>query len=301
MSAIEAPCLNRRSAVSETTSVTISIKISATRPLNSINVNLQYLVPSEETPVYYASEGGRQAGLHMAGQFEQRNVQLANAREVKDSRFSLDREGFFLLEQPTKVENLYNEQSIKEDYLPEVEALIKKETGARRVVAFDHTLRGESPDTRDHQQSREPSTVVHNDYTARSGRVRLRDILGNDLADSMQHQRFSIVNFWRPIHHPVYSAPLAVCDAQTVSATDLVAVERRAKERIGELLLATYNETHQWYYFKEMSPAEALLIKTFDSDDVNYASSCIHTAVDIPAPPGKPPRESIEVRTFVIY
>ncbi len=85
-------------------------------------------------------------------------------------------------------------------------------------------------------------------------------------------------------------------------AEDLVAVERRAQDRIGELLLATYNQDHQWYYFHEMKPDEALLIKTFDSSNDGRARSCIHTAFTAPdAPKDAAPRESIEVRTFAFF
>jgi hypothetical protein len=95
---------------------------------------------------------------------------------------------------------------------------------------------------------------------------------------------------------------LACCDAATIDAADLVASERRAKERIGELQLAIWNPAHRWYYYPEMSRAEALLIKTFDSAVDGRARRSIHTAFANPlAPPDAPARESIESRLLVFF
>ena len=66
---------------------------------------------------------------------------------------------------------------------------------------------------------------------------------------------------------------------------DLVACERRAEERIGELQLVTFNPGHRWYYYPDMSRDEVLLIKTFDSARDGTARRSIHSAFDNPAGP----------------
>ena len=216
--------------------------------------------------------------------------------------FSLDQEGFTLVPHVSATRNFYNETETKEHYFPEAEALVAKITGATRVVAFDFTLRADNQDIREARKTREPSSVVHNDYTVRSGPQRVRDILGEEVAEAVLQQRFTIVNVWRPIRNPVLTSPLAVCDAQSVLPENLHAVERRAKDRIGELLLSSYNPDHRWYYFDRMEPDEVLLIKTFDSVDDGRARSCIHSAFTAPdAPKDAPARESIEVRTFAFF
>jgi hypothetical protein len=84
--------------------------------------------------------------------------------------------------------------------------------------------------------------------------------------------------------------------------TDCVASERRAKDRIGELELVSFNSEHRWYYYPEMTGAEVLLIKTFDSAKDGRARRSAHTAFNNPlAPPGAPPRESVESRLLVFY
>ena len=51
-----------------------------------------------------------------------------------------------------------------------------------------------------------------------------------------------------------------------------------------------------------MGADEAVLIKGYDSADDGRARFTPHTAFDDPTtPPGAPPRESIEVRTFAFF
>ena len=98
------------------------------------------------------------------------------------------------------------------------------------------------------------------------------------------------------------NSPLACCDAATIAAGDLVASERQARERTGELELVTWNCAHKWYYYPNMRPDEALLIKTFDSSRDGRARRAIHTSFSNPlAPADAPPRESIESRLLVFY
>jgi hypothetical protein len=151
------------------------------------------------------------------------------------------------------------------------------------------------------RNTREPSSVVHNDYTDASAQKRLRDILPDE-ADALLKKRFTIINVWRSIGGPALTTPLALCDASSVRNTDLVATERRAKDRIGELELVTHNPDHRWFWFSAMTKTEAALIKTFDSALDGRARRSIHTAFKNPdALSDAAPRESIETRTFAFF
>jgi len=62
--------------------------------------------------------------------------------------------------------------------------LVAEATGASRVLVFDHTIRrrvaggiDRSPGT-----PRQPVTSVHNDYTVKSGPQRVRDLMGEEVA-----------------------------------------------------------------------------------------------------------------------
>ena len=157
-------------------------------------------------------------------------------------------------------------------------------------------------DVRGQRTTREPAAVIHNDYTDASALTRLHDLLSADEAATKARARFAIINLWRSVAGPVLNSPLACCDAATLSAGDLVASERRAKERIGELELVTWNPAHRWYYYPEMQVDEALLIKTFDSARDGRARRSIHTAFSNPlAPADAPARESMESRLLVFF
>lgn len=96
--------------------------------------------------------------------------------------------------------------------------------------------------------------------------------------------------------------PLALCDASTTAAEDLIPVKRLAKDRTGEIQLATYNPKHRWFYFPHMTADEVLLFKTYDSAEDGRARYTIHTSFDDPsAPQNAPVRQSIETRCFVFY
>ena len=82
-------------------------------------------------------------------------------------------------------------------YYPEMEALVKAESGASRVVVFDHTLRTADDEQREARKIREVVRRVHNDYTEWSGPQRVRDLLPDE-ADDLLRRRFAIVQVCPP-------------------------------------------------------------------------------------------------------
>ena len=267
-----------------------------------VEAPLKYLADAEGVPVYIPSVGGGDATLH-EGRYVMQPVLIHDGR-ARSEDFSLDREGFVLVTQSTAVGDFYDDNEIAATYESEVRALVRRVTGAERVEIFDHTRRAASLKVQEARLIREPASIIHNDYTARSGPQRLRDHFADnpDEAEALLQRRFAIINVWRSIRGTVANAPLALCDASSVAPDDLVSVERRAKERIGEIQQALHNPAHRWYYFPDMGPDEALLIKTYDSQTDGRARFTIHTAFDDPNAAGDAPsRESIESRCFAFF
>jgi hypothetical protein len=262
---------------------------------------LRYLLPGNERPVYIASTGGADASLDIAAEFEDREVLVRDARAL-DTPPALDREGFELRIHHSAVEDFYQLEPVRDAYEAEIRQCVLEATGASAARVFDHTLRSDSPEIRGERNTREAAAVIHNDYTDASAVKRLRDLLPDAEAEQRLASRFAIVNVWRGIRQPVWNSPLACCDATSIAPRDLVASERRAAERIGELELVRWNPAHRWYYFPIMQLDEVLLIKTFDSDRSGVARRSIHSAFDNPlAPADAPPRESIESRLLVFF
>jgi hypothetical protein len=94
--------------------------------------------------------------------------------------------------------------------------------------------------------------------------------------------------------------PLAVCDARSIAAGDLVPTELKYPDRSGEVHSLVFNPDHRWYFFPHMQADEAILFKCYDSAGAGRARFTAHGAfVDPATPEGTLARESIEVRTLV--
>jgi len=100
----------------------------------------------------------------------------------------------------------------------------------------------------------------------------------------------------------LHDAPLALCDASSVAAADLVPADLVYGHRVGETYAVTYNPGHRWFYARALKRSEALLLKCFDSLTDGRARFLPHTAFDDPtAPADMLPRESIEIRSLVFH
>ncbi len=263
-----------------------------------------------EATVNYIHDNGEKLFTHTGGPGsldvrtggtpDPRRVTIRNARPPGD-RFALDREGFRFVRHDTAVADFFDEDEVRRVYYPEMEALVKAESGAARVVVFDHTLRTADDELRESRKIREVVRRVHNDYTEWSGPQRVRDLLPDE-ADELLARRFAIVQVWRPIRHPVETHPLAICDARSISTEDFVVSERRYPNRIGQTYAITYNPEHRWYWLPRMRREEALVFKVYDSARDGRARWSAHTAFDDPTtPPAARPRESIEIRTLAFF
>jgi hypothetical protein len=263
-----------------------------------VNARLNYLAEATPKPVNYAYDPlcvPPRSGKHLA-----QTVAIRNGRELLN-KFSLDTNGFVLTAHETAVKDFYNPDEVKSVYYPEVEHFIKRVTGAERVVVFDHIVRNPVLAERGEKGARSPATFVHNDYSFKSAPRRVRDLLPEE-ADRLLTHRFAEINVWRPIRGPIESSPLALCDARSLDAEDVVPMDLLYRDRVGEILGFLYNPKHRWYYFPRMERNEAILLKCYDSMDDGRARFTAHTSFEDPSsPPTAAPRESIEARALVFW
>ena len=314
---------------------------------------------SNEPLVFYPHPAGSTTSEAWPGDYCDVDVCIANARhDASRDGLHLDKQGYVLLsdgcvplpatphtddppqpDEPQPVD-FFDDQSVERVWLPQVRrALLSAMPGARDAIMFDTTRRSDDAGVRVATGVREPAPLVHNDYTARSGPARLADAMQAGVVPAalgeaaLAGKRFAIVNLWRSSRHrPVFTAPLAVCDARSVDAVrDLAIIERRSTERTGHIHVAYPNTAHKWAYFPELQPHEAIAFKTYDSssaghgcpgsdtatgaDDRTVSSArggdtacfALHTSFkvstvhnDALAPESKC-RESIEARVFVFF
>ena len=106
---------------------------------------------------------------------------------------------------------------------------------------------------------------MHVDQTHASATARvLRHLPADEAPERLKH-RFQIVNLWRPIRHPAWDWPLALCDYRSVDpAKDLHPTTLvYSEDNKGETMSVRYNPNHKWKYLKGMEPDEFVLIKWY--------------------------------------
>ena len=107
---------------------------------------------------------------------EEREVRIRNARLLEnDQRRTIQVHGFELLARPLSQPDLdfYDNQQIVQEYYGECAEIVREETGAHHVFAFDHNIRSAAGKKNRKritggQQVQGPARTVHGDYTLTS-------------------------------------------------------------------------------------------------------------------------------------
>jgi hypothetical protein len=263
---------------------------------------LTFVVDTGEKPVTY-SDQQLDSGARTVGTYEERTVALHDGRAMRD-QLSLDRQGFLLTDHRSAVGNFFDEAELRSLGYREAEELVRRFTGAREVLIFDHTYRVEDLAKRKKLNLRAPVASVHNDYTDWSAPKRVRDLLPAGQAEERLARRYVFVNVWRPLMGPVESTPLVLCDARSLDSRDVIAADHIYDAgRRGETYRVAFNPEQRWLYFPRMTKDEVVLIKCFDSETDGRARFSAHGAAKLttPPPPGAAPRESVEIRTVAFF
>ena len=140
----------------------------------SIQATINYYLDTGEKPYTYTGGPGS-LDIRSSTVPDPHQVVMHNGRPFVD-RFAIERDGFHFVHHDTKVQSFFEEDEIRRVYYPEMEALVKAETGASRVFVFDHTLRTADDALRQERKIREVVQRAHNDYTEWSGPQRVRDL-----------------------------------------------------------------------------------------------------------------------------
>jgi hypothetical protein len=258
-----------------------------------------YYDPTERPPA-----GARPdfTSLPLAG----KPVQVTDMRGRAGS-FSLDAQGFTLVDAPTSVRNFYDRAEVARTYVHEAGELLRAVTGCSATAVLNSPVvrvsarAGERP-----AGTTFTGDFVHADYNAPAAELMLRRTLPADEADAKLRQRYSIFNVWRAFSGPPQDVPLALCDARSVGPSDKQDCSITLRLSSGEMmtwenLAYLYSGQHRWFYCQDMTADQAYVFRGFDSDPAR-AEQVPHSAfVDTTCPPDAPPRASIEIRMFAFY
>lgn len=257
------------------------------------------------------------------------SMPIHDARTLADA--SLDGNGFLLARHTSAVSDWQDDEQIARIYHAEIEALVKRLTGAIHTFSNNHLRRqsepesgGDGPLAKLMAQSRGPVSAAHNDFAESYGEGIIRTVASGGVPhtqtfgitqavmaagideETLRASRLLVVNTWRSVGAaPLRRWPLAIADRRSVPRRslrrNLIGKVPSGQPRGGiEVYSAHHDPSHRWYYYPEMTPGEVLLWKGYDSAEVP-ARPPLHTAFDDPAsPPGAAERSSIEVRVLCL-
>jgi hypothetical protein len=260
---------------------------------DTIEASVPYAAAMTVRPRFHANDHSRDVL-----EIELLAARVVNARRVEPAP-ALEREGFVLIRHRSAIVD-FRDPATGGRHVDEIHDLLLSVSGADAVSVTPHgVLRfsERSPDSGRLDNSR-PARFVHVDVSDATATV--------FAAQANRHperrvRRYCQYNVWRALSPPPQDAPLALCDARSVEAADLVPADaifdvRDAPEWSFEALVVRGNPRHRWFYFRDMNRDEVLVFKTNDSDRAR--SHCVpHVAVDdASCPADVPPRVSIEMR-----
>jgi hypothetical protein len=261
---------------------------------------VNYTAAMTERPRYHANDASRDVLA-----LDPREIDVFDAR-VSAPPPSLEREGFVLVRHTSTVADFRDAAEVRAVHAGEIERLVAKLSGADRVVVSSPgVLRfGErSPESGRLNNSR-PARFVHVDVSAPTAATFAERSRPTD--ERRPCKRFAHYNVWRVLTPPPQDVPLTVCDARTVAPDDLVPADAvfdspGQPEWSFEGLVVRFNPCHRWHYFPSMSPDEAIVFKTFDSDP-RAPRHVPHSAFDDAACTADAvPRASIEMRAIAYW
>lgn len=224
-------------------------------------------------------------------------VAIADARGLG---CSLDREGFTLVEHRSAVADLTDLKVVAEVHRGEIADLLKRVTGCDHVAMtpFGILRFSERLGANEAHDNSHPARYVHVDVAQKAAAAMREKTApaGKALARSAQY------NVWRSLAGGTQDVPLGLCAYPSIARGDLLdcdaifdPLDGSPEWGFANYLLA-HNPDHRWYYYSDMTPDEAIVFKTSDSDP-ERAQLMPHGAFDNPrAGPDAPARVSLEMR-----
>ncbi|HZV57971.1 MAG TPA: CmcJ/NvfI family oxidoreductase [Sphingobium sp.] len=290
--------------------------------VRTVEAQLTYLLPGPDINRRFVS-----AGVEVnTGSYGPFLTTIRDARTIRD-HFTLERQGFTLLDAPTQVRDFADVEGVERVYPGEVERYVQEATGADVVAAMGWMVRT-SGDVASRQKKRgvdepyqhragvqPPAGEVHVDTDPPRQLKAARRMYEKARPGGPGFKRFIISSFWRTYSPPPQDCPLALCDGRSVRADEGTPNVLWVVDKIpeGDAMFAPmddenqmaaaifrHNPDHRWWYFSNMVRDEALLFKFHDSEQTG-AWRVPHTAFWDTSLPNAQPRESIECRSIAFF
>ena len=226
-------------------------------------------------------------------------------RPLIDGRIAvprLDREGFACLPHASAVTDFTDRDAVAAVYPDEIVALVRAATGADDVIVTAPGIvrfseASGQAGTRDNSH---PARFVHIDQSAATA----AEFAARTIPAGRTVRRYAHYNVWRAFSGAPQDVSLALCDMASVDPADRIEADAifdppgGAEWRFVSWVLAA-SRVHRWHWFPDLSRDEVLV---FQSSDSRTGDAVPHVAFDNRrAPPGCPPRASIEMRCLALW
>ncbi len=270
---------------------------------DSIEARIGYLAPESRINRFFWAPEGRLATSIP----EERAVTIRNARTAGHA-FTLDKEGFTLVQRPTQVAGLDDRAALDTVYAREVEQIARALTGADLVVSMGYELRSSTPEARGMLP---PAIRAHIDYDTPTSHQIAQRRYRKAQPNGPGYDRFILFSLWRAFSAPPQDWPIALCEfdsAQDMPEIRSVKIEVprlpqgderfapiEGEDQMGASALFAFDPGHRWWWYPAMTRDEAIFIKFHDSDH-SRAWRVPHAAFHDGTTPDTVPRESIEFR-----
>jgi hypothetical protein len=234
-----------------------------------------------------------------------------NGRPISD-RFTLERNGFEIIEHRTGVTDFTDREEVDRVYVGEVADFVTSYTGADRVATLGWMLR-RSVAPAEHA-SQPQAALVHNDFSVVGARERAETAYTSHFPGGAGFHRALITSLWRVFSPPPQDWPLALCDYTSVGPDEGLNNRMYLVDEIPDDLYMDmppdapgasgfefhHNPNHRWWYFPDMTRDEILFFKLNDSDE-SLAWRVPHSAFHDKNAKATQPRHSIEFRSIAYF
>lgn len=214
----------------------------------------------------------------------------------------LDREGFKIVPHESRIADFTDRAAVAAGHGAEIVALLLAQTGADAVFCTSPGILrfGEKSKLAGQLNNSMPARFAHIDTSFETSKT----FAERSLPEGRVMARYAHYNIWRAFSAPPQDVPLAVCDARSVQASDLLEADAIFDEPNGAewsfiSYVIAYNPAHRWHWFPNMHRDEVLIFKTSDS---RFNNPIPHVAFDNPhIPADTAPRASIEMRAIAYW
>ncbi len=264
--------------------------------MSDVRAEIGYSERTEKRPYFYAN-------AHEKDFVPLKPVEVAIA-DARGHDCTLDREGFTLVGHRSTVTDLTDLDAVARVHRGEIAELLKRLTGCDEVVMtpFGILRFSEKSGANSEHDNSHPARFVHVDMAAEDAAAMRAKTAPANIPEGRAIARSAQYNVWRSLAGGTQDVPLGLCAYPSVAPEDLLdcqaifdPLDGSPEWGFANYLLA-YNPAHRWYYYSDMSPDEAIVFKTSESDP-DRAQLMPHGAFDNPlAGPETPARISLEMR-----